>query len=209
MTNTMKTKHMKTTKHALLVVTFLFLGMGQGVVYGDSQAGFDAANRGDFATALREWKPLAEAGDANAQYNLGVMYSKGEGVLQDYKEAVKWYLLAAEQGDANAQFNLGVMYRKGEGVLQDDKEAAKWYLLAAEQGYASAQYNLGLMYAKGEGVLQDDVKAHMWWNIAASLGGHETAAENRGIIEKRMTPSQREKAQEMARRCVEKNYKGC
>ena len=62
------------------------------------------------------------------------MYDNGEGVPQDYKEAIKWYRLAAEQGNANAQYNLGLMYDNGEGVPQDYKEAVKWYRLAAEQG---------------------------------------------------------------------------
>ena len=62
------------------------------------------------------------------------MYRNGEGVPQDYAEAVKWYRLAAEQGDADAQYNLGLMYDNGNGVPQDYKEAVKWYRLAAEQG---------------------------------------------------------------------------
>ena len=62
------------------------------------------------------------------------MYDKGQGVPQDYAEAVKWYRLAAEQGDADAQYNLGVMYDNGQGVPQDYAEAVKWYRLAAEQG---------------------------------------------------------------------------
>ena len=70
--------------------------------------------------------------------------SKGQGVPQDDKEAVKWYRLSAEQGYAEAQFNLGFMYDNGEGVPQDYKEAVKWYRLSAEQGNALGQYNLGL-----------------------------------------------------------------
>uniref|UniRef100_UPI003567E3EB tetratricopeptide repeat protein n=1 Tax=Sneathiella sp. TaxID=1964365 RepID=UPI003567E3EB len=83
--------------------------------------GAEAAKKGDFATALREWKPLAEQGDADAQYNLGVMYYNGTGVPQDYKQAVKWYTAAAEQGFANAQHNLALMYNYGTGVPQDYK----------------------------------------------------------------------------------------
>ena len=80
----------------------------------------------------------AEQGDASAQFNLGVMYADGEGVPQNYSEAVRWYRLAAEQGDASAQFNLGIMYANGEGVPQDYSEAMRWFQLAAEQGDASA-----------------------------------------------------------------------
>ena len=75
----------------------------------DFQKGAAAYQNGDFATALREWKPLAEPRDADAQFNLGVMYQKGIGVLQDYKTAVKWYRLAAEQGFARAQNSLGIL----------------------------------------------------------------------------------------------------
>jgi hypothetical protein len=75
---------------------------------------------------------------------LGLIYSKGQGVPQDYKEAVKWYRLSAEQGVAQAQYKLGWMYSNGLGVPQDYKEAVKWYRLSAEQGVAQAQYNLGV-----------------------------------------------------------------
>ena len=104
----------------------------------------------------------------------------------------------AEQGDASAQFNLAAMYRKGEGVLKDHKEAVKWYTKAAEQGHAGAQYYLGMGYAAGIGILQDYVMAHMYWNIAA-VSGEEDAIKYRDIIEKEMTSSQLEKAQDLAR----------
>ena len=117
---------------------------------------------------------------------------------QDYKEAVRLYRLSAEQGFAGAQYNLGVMYGKGLGVPQDYKEAVRLYRLSAEQGYASAQYNLGGMYYKGTGVLQDYALAHMWWNISGS-NGNKNAVKNRDIVEKRMSPSQIEEAQRMAR----------
>jgi len=139
----------------------------------------------------------AEQGDAWSQAMLGALYSH-EGVLQDYKEAVKWYTKAAEQGNYSSQFSLGLMYNDGTGVPQDYKEAVKWYTKAAEQGLDGAQFFLGLMYVKGEGVLKDYVMAHMYWNIAA-VSGHKDAIYNRGIVEKKMTPSQLEKAQDLAR----------
>jgi len=100
------------------------------------------------------------------------------------------------------------MYRKGQGVPQDYKTAVKWYRLAAEQGDADAQFNLGGMYGNGQGVIQDNVYAHMWSNIAAS-SGHKSAVKNRDIIAGIMTPSQLEKAQDLARECVRKKYKDC
>ena len=104
----------------------------------DFQKGLVAAQSGDYVTALQEWRPLAEQGDAMAQYVLALMYNEGPGVLQDYlqdyAEAVKWYRLAAEQGYANAQYNLGVMYEYGTGVLQNNVMAHMWYNIAAANG---------------------------------------------------------------------------
>ena len=97
----------------------------------DFNTGVAAYKSGDFATALREFKPFAEQGDANAQNNLGVMYENGEGVPRDYKEAVRLYRLAAEQGHTKAQHNLGTMYGNGTGVVQDFIYAHMWFNIAA------------------------------------------------------------------------------
>ena len=104
----------------------------------------------------------------------------------------------AEQGDVLAQYNLGMMYQNGQGVTLDYKEAVRLYSLSAEQGNATAQLNLGVMYTKGTGVLQDYALAHMWFNFCGS-GGDEDCLTYRKIIEKQMSSSQIEKAQEMAR----------
>ena len=127
----------------------------------DPHVGVDAFNRGDFATAYREWLPLAEQGLARAQHNLGALYENGWGVPRDYLEAVRWYRLAAGQGDAIAQANLGSMYGNGWGV----------------------QKNYVLSYM---------------WNSIAAAQGHKKAAKRLEIIEKRMTPAQIAKAQDMA-----------
>ena len=96
--------------------------------------GYDAAQAGDYATAIQEWTPLAEAGNAVTQFNLGNMYDNGQGVPQGYAEAVRWYRLAADQGYAPAQTNLCVMYTKGQGVLQDHVMAHMWYNIGAANG---------------------------------------------------------------------------
>ncbi len=162
-----------------------------------------ACQRGDYATTLREWRPLAKQGDAAAQNNLGVMYKMGLGVPQDYAEAVRWHRKAAEQGDAIAQNNLGVMYAKGQGVPQDDAEAVKWFRKAAEQGYAGAQFNLGFMYYNGRGVPQDYAQAHMWFNLAASRfppgEDHDDAVKFRDLVAAEMTPAQISEAEKLAR----------
>jgi TPR repeat protein len=96
----------------------------------------------------------------------------------------------------------------GEGVQQDYETAVKWDTLADEQGNATVKFNLGTMYDNGDGVPKDYVYAHMWFNIAAS-SGNKGASENRDIVAERMTPSQIQEAQTLARECVAKNYKGC
>ena len=163
-------------------------------------AGFDegvaAYERGDYATAFREMKPLAEQGDAVAQFNLGNMYRTGRGVPQDYAEAERWYRRAVEQGNASAQFNLGVKYYNS--LPQDYAEAAKWFRKAANQGNADAQYHLGVIYDKGYDLPQDFVQAHMWYSLAEAQG-RTAAAWGRGRVAKRMTPAQIAVAQRRAR----------
>jgi TPR repeat protein len=121
----------------ILAGLVLILMLTGGAAAGPFEDGVAAHERGDYATALRLWRPLAEQGTADAQYKLGVMYAKGRGFPQDYAEAAKWFRLAAEQGDADAQFNLGTMYNKGRGVPQDYVQAHMWFNLAASRYPAS------------------------------------------------------------------------
>lgn len=111
--------------------------------------GFDAYSIGDYATALREWMPLAEQGNAYAQNNLGVMYESGYGVVHDYQIAARFFYNAAIQGHTQPQVNLRTM---------------------AENGYAEAQYNLGKMLAQGQGISQDLTEAAHWLQAAAAQG---------------------------------------
>ena len=112
----------------ILLLTLSVLLGSAGVSWGaDLQKGLAAYKSGDYATALREWKPFAEQGNASAQSNLGYMYQTGKGVTQDYKTAIKWYTLAAKQGHADVQTSLARMSAMGHGVSQDYKTAVKWY----------------------------------------------------------------------------------
>ena len=129
----------------ILFAVFLVVACATGAAAGPREDAESAYQRGDYALAARLIHSLAEQGNATAQFNLGVLYANGQGVPQDYQEALKWYRKASEQGDAGAQNNLGVMYDKGHGVLQDYAEARKWYRKAAEQGHAGARFNLGVM----------------------------------------------------------------
>jgi hypothetical protein len=132
--------------------------------------GSSAYDRGDYAAAVREWRPLAEQGDTEAQYRLGSMYQRGQGVPQDHAEAAKWWRKAAEQGHVRAQYNVGLRNFWGDDGPPDYAEAAKWWCEAAEQGHVQAQYNLGEMYRKGQGVPHDDAEAKKWYRRAAEQG---------------------------------------
>ena len=172
-------------------------------VSGPFEDGLDAYDSGDYATALRLWRPLAEQGNAHAEHALGVMYDEGQGVPQDDAEAVKWYRLAADQGLAEAQYNLGNSYQLGQGVPQDDAEAVAWYRLSAEQGLAAAQHNLAGRYTRGQGVPRDYVQAHMWYSLAASRfppgEDHDKAVQGWDFVTGFMTPAQIAEAQKLAR----------
>jgi TPR repeat protein len=181
-----------------LLLVLLVWGAAVPAVAGPLEDGMAAYNRGDYATALRLWRPLAEQGDARAQGILGVMYREGLGVPNDYAAAVAWSRKAAEQGSAPAQFDLGHMYLEGLGVSQDYAMAMSWYRKAAEQGNGPAQYNLGLMYAHGRGVPQDFVQAHMWLNLAAAQNTGD-AIKSRDTLAAMMTPAQLAEAQKLAR----------
>ena len=180
------------------VVMALALGL---LTAGPAWAAFDDGvtaylNR-DFQTAVREFRPLADRGDADAQTFLASMYARGEGVPQDHAEAVKWLKLAADQGLVGAQFKLAVLYENGWGVARDYAEAASWHRRAAERGFVLGQLNLGAAYTTGRGVPQDYIQAHMWFNLAAAQG-HEVAAESRDIA-RRMTLTELGEAQRLAR----------
>jgi len=166
-------------------------------VWADFQAGMDANNRGDYATALREWRLLAEQGDALAQYNLGMLYRKGRGVPQDDVQARQWYEKAAVQGQAKAQFSLGTLYFNGEGAPKDYRQALRWFRLAADQGEAVAQTKIAIMYDDGQGVPHDIVQAYKWYSLAAT-NGDKPAAELRDTAAKQMTPAQIAEAQKLA-----------
>ena len=153
----------------LISIIFLVF-LSSGLVQADLESAKAAYDAGEYDTALELLIPLAEAGDAIAQHNLGVMYRDGFGVPQDNSEAVKWTRKAAEQGYAEAQYNLGKVYQDGLGIPQDYTEALKWYRKAAEQGLALGQATLGVMYIEGFGVEQDYTEAVKWCRKAAEQG---------------------------------------
>jgi len=152
-------------------------------------AGRHAYDKGDYADALVDIKPLAEQGHADAQTLLGIMYAKGRGVPQDHKTAVKWLTLAAKQGNAYAQRVLKQLleiifaenFQKSKDAFFKKDYATVFRLLKplAELGYVRAQGNLGVMYKHGHGVAQNDKTAMKWYTLAAEQG-NATAQFNLG-----------------------------
>lgn len=167
------------------------------------EQGTEAYQGGDYETALTIWRTLADRGDAEAQYNLGLMYNNGRGVEQDYSQAAEWFRKAAEQGFLQTQFMLANMYAKGRGVAQDDAQAAIWFRKAAEQGNTTAQYTIGTMYAEGRGVQQDKVQALVWLDLAVAGmspgGGRDRALKAREAVAEEMTPDELAEADKLAR----------
>jgi hypothetical protein len=110
---------------------------------GDDQDGFDSGTRalseGNYAEAYCRWKPLAQAGHADAQYHLGWLYANGNGLAVDIDRALEWWGAAARQGHADAQFAVGLAHTTGEGIGKDLREAVVWYLSAARQGHQDAR----------------------------------------------------------------------
>lgn len=124
--------------------------------------------RGEYHLALQLWQPAAEAGDAQAMNNLGVLYDKGLGVEPDVGRALHWYAKSAEAGHPSGMCNFGRMLEQGRGIPQDVEEAARWFDLAARKGQPEAQYNLGMLYEQGHGVGKDDAAAAAWYSRAAA-----------------------------------------
>ncbi len=135
----------------------------------DFAKGLSAYDKGDYATALNEWKPLAEEGDAPSQFNLGLLYYDGHGVPQDYSEAARWFERSAEQGYAKAQHNLGAMYGVGKGVKRDYVQAYKWLSICAAGGDQSCEGQRNLVEKKLSGSkLQTAQRMAREWKPAPS-----------------------------------------
>lgn len=167
---------MKALSIALLAALLLMLGG-----CGDKAAGSKteaAASAVPAVTAkeltpeekFAETKKKADAEDAKAQFNIGEMYAKGDGILKDAAKAMEWYQKAAAQGNAEAQKTIGMFYRDGFGITKNADKALDWFQKAAAQGNVNAQISLGVMYTIGEGVPKDAAKAFEWFQKAAVQG---------------------------------------
>ena len=148
------------------------------------------SKRGPFVSPIRALHSLAEQGNAEAQFNLGLLYDRGRGVPKDKNEALRWYRRAAIQGDTFAQNSLGDDYWEGMGVPKDDREAVRWWRLAADKGFAPAQHSLGkILSGGGQGVPADKTHAYMWLRLSA-VQGDEEAGRQGDLLSKQLKPAE-------------------
>ena len=184
---------------SLLVFTGLLLVIGvHAGALEDGHTAFDAKH---YKQAYTLWKPLAQRGDADAQYNLGLLYMNGLGVEKNDRMALMWFIRAGQQGLADAQYNAGVMFYLGKGVYPSYITAVKWWQLAAEKDHANAENNLAVMYGNGQGVQKNVVVAYALHNLAiknAPKGG-AIRTEPIDMSTTGLTPRQLEEIKELAR----------
>jgi TPR repeat protein len=156
---------MRLTTRIWLAACAVALAAGAAAA-GPLEDGMAAYHAKDYAKAAELWRPLAEGGNATAQYFLGTLFAEGWGVARNDATAFMWFQKAAEAGNAAAQYNVGASYAAGNGVAKSYADAAKWFRRAADQGMPFAQLNLGLLYAAGNGVARDNVEALKWLELA-------------------------------------------
>jgi hypothetical protein len=139
--------------------------------FADTAAGMAAFKNKDYQRAYREWKAAADAGQAEAQFDVGVLYAQGLGVRRDLTEAAYWYRKSAEQGNAEAEFALGQMYSRGWGIPRDEADAMRWLQMAnsvESDGPPTDWANVA-----GYGMPEDPERAAFWYRLAADKGHPE------------------------------------
>jgi TPR repeat protein len=144
-------------------------------------------------------RALAEQGNAEAQFNLGLLYDRGRDVPRDKSEALRWYRRAAMQGDTFAQNSLGDNYWEGTGVPKHDREAVRWWRLAADKGFAPAQHSLGkILSGGGQGVSSDKTLAYMWLMLSAAQGDEEAGRQS-DLLSKQLKPAEMMNAKKLVK----------
>jgi hypothetical protein len=160
----MQVKHKVAAGLAMLLVS-------TGAALGDTAAGMQAFRNKDYQTAFREWTAAAEAGQAEAQFDLGLLYAQGLGTRRDLTEAANWYRKAAEQGNAQAEFALGQMYSRGWGAPRDTVDAMRWMQMANDPVSDGPPTEWARI--EGYGIEQDQKQAAYWYEKAAEQGHPE------------------------------------
>jgi localization factor PodJL len=147
--------------------------------------------------AIKWLSQAAAKGQAVAQYRLGTVYERGQGVPADGAKAAHWYELAAAQGNRKAMHNLAVAYASGTAGKKNMAEAARWFARAAALGLTDSQFNLAVLYERGDGVPQSLLDAYKWYNIAARAGDSESKARV-GVLRSQLSDSDRAAAEKSA-----------
>ena len=161
---------MKKILSMIFGLTFV-LSVAQTIFAADDFADANqAAAQGNMAEAIRLWTPLAQKGNAKAQYKLGLVYENGHGIKTDLKQAARWYSRAAESGHPAAQVQLARLYLYGKGVPKSVEKAIELNRKAAEKWHPAAMYELGVFYQHGEGVPVEIPEAMKWYERAANQG---------------------------------------
>ncbi|MEM8711229.1 MAG: tetratricopeptide repeat protein, partial [Planctomycetota bacterium] len=177
--------------HRMQVPAEFFLP--EGAADAEGRSALDAAyalyEREDYAAALDAFFPLAKAGDVEAAFYVGRIHEMGYVGRPNGPVAERWYVRAAEAGIHAATANLGYMYLEGRGVPKSPSRATDYFLLAAYGGNLEGAVNVGFAYGTGQGREKDVVEAHAWYSIGAEQGG-ESAASNRAILEREMSPEE-------------------
>ena len=183
---------MKSSLTAICLTLVLSLGTVSTAWSADFQKGLDAYESGDYATALREWKPLAERGNADAANHIGQIYRNGKGVLRDHKTAVKWYRLAAEEGHAFGAINLAFAYFSAKGVEENWVSGYVWALIALDSATKVVESKKNVSLLRKYHAIIDKFVPRV-----------------KKDIKKKLTSAQITESEKLARECVRKKYKDC
>lgn len=179
----------------LLFPASVWISPAAGQSFGDGVAAYSLQ---DYEKALAIWRPLADAGDSEAQFRIGLLFLNGRGAKADSSEAARWFQLAGGMGHARAGYMLADMYAAGNGVEEDAHQAFEWYFFAAELGDPRAQLQTGIIYLDGEITNSDWVQAHVWFSRAAEgqLEGdfRDLAETARDRTFEALSPEEREEA---------------
>ncbi len=189
---------------ALVLLPFLSL-----TAHADFGTALQAYDDGEYQSAYREFRALADDGDADAQSILALMYLEGQAVDADMAQAIGWYARAAEQGQIDAQYALAIISIEGAGgAARNLNTAAQWMHESARRGHMYAQFDLGNMYANGTGVVESDADAAQWFEFAAAQG-HKDAQYNLGILylTGRGVETDRDVAMQWFQRAAEQGHK--
>lgn len=188
----------------------LLLMLASPAFAGPMDDGIAAHERHDFTSALASWQPLADAGNAEAQDRIGLLYANGEGVTQDQAKAAVWFRKAADQGNADSEWHLSLFYLRGDGPLPKDVPTGlTWLRKATDQNFANADFTLATVYSVGfsSEYPKDGAKAVEWWREAADQGMPEAMYQlGRAYSDGRGIPQDQAQAAIWYRKAAEKNY---